>query len=346
MNAGQHTTRRLAGRAGRSICRSCKGAVPTNTYATAAAAVQAEESPAQHVPPVSAPAQSYAVNAGIVLSRPPVLTRDLHPFESAFFLYQRRLNERLALPFTRYFYFKKKTPADLEWKRKIKQRLTPARDIGRYKGYGDEAWNDELLVGSQESDFQHQVERLIEDAEQSGKEEEEEAAEGALTDPMALKVEREPVERPMPRVTEADLKGDVKSLNRLLPRTLYLLAKTKEGKWMFPQDKLEGKETLHHAAEKLVTKAGGENMNTWLVGHTPIGHYQYDYPTEVRSSSPNPSELGFKTFFLKVRIMAGQANLQGNPLGLTDFQWLAKEEVQQTVDSHYWRQIKNMLAER
>jgi large subunit ribosomal protein L46 len=152
------------------------------------------------------------------------------------------------LPFTRYFYFKKKTPADLEWKRKIKERLTPARDIGRYKGYGEEAWNDELLVGAEESNMQWQVDRLIEDAEKPAAKGEGEsivsAAEGAEG-----KVDLEAIEKPMSRVTEADLKGDVKSLNRLLQRTLYLLVKNKEGNWAFPADRLQGKEALHSVSD-------------------------------------------------------------------------------------------------
>lgn len=194
----------------------------------------------QHIPPVAqaAPSTSYAINAGVVLSRPPQITRDLHPFESAFFLYQRRLNERLALPFTRYFYFKKRTPADLEWKRKMKQRLTPARDIGRYQGYGDEAWNDELLVGSKESDFEWQVERLLEDAGTDGK------AAGEVEQRGMKTVEREEFEKPMSRRTEADEKNDTKSLGRALQRTLYLLVKNKDGQWQFPQDRLNDK-NLH-----------------------------------------------------------------------------------------------------
>lgn len=226
---------------GNSICRSCRD-TRTRNYASAAAAVQTDGNSTQHIPPVAQASSqtSYAVNAGVVLSRPPQLTRDLHPFESAFFLYQRRLNERNALPFTRYFYYKDRTPADREWKRKIKQRLTPARDIGRYKGYGEEAWNDEVLVGAKESDFQWQVERLLEDAETTGAEDQ---LPGAVEGAGAQKVEHEALERPMPRITEADQKNDVKSLNRLLQRTLYLLVKNKEGQWMFPQDKLE-KETL------------------------------------------------------------------------------------------------------
>jgi large subunit ribosomal protein L46 len=227
---------------GQSICRSCRESLSRNTYATAAAAaaVQSENQTTQYTPPAAnaSPSGSYAVNAGVLLSRPPQLTRDLHPFESAFFLYQRRLNERLALPFTRYFYFKERTPADMEWKRKMKQRLTPARDIGKYTGYGKEAWNDEVLVGARESDFEHQVESLLEDAATDGREVGEEEQKGMR------KVERELFEKPPSRRTEADEKNDTKSLNRALQRTLYLLVKNKEGQWQFPQDRLKD-EHLH-----------------------------------------------------------------------------------------------------
>ncbi|KAF1970836.1 50S ribosomal subunit L30 [Bimuria novae-zelandiae CBS 107.79] len=348
MNAGHQTTRRLAAGAGKSICRSCRDSLSRNYASAAAAAVQTEDHVSQHIPPVAqaSPQTSYQVNAGVVLSRPPQITRDLHPFESAFFLYQRRLNERSALPFTRYFYYKERTPADREWKRKIKQRLTPARDIGRYKGYGEEAWNDEVLVGAKESDFNWQVERLLEDAETTGVEDQP-AQELTETTPSPLaqkKVEHEAVERPMSRITEADKKNDVKSLNRLLQRTLYFLVKNKEGQWMFPQDGLQ-KETLKEAAHRVLEYSAGVNMNTWIVGNVPIGHYQLDYPTSRKTES-GLNELGLKTFFMKARIMAGQANLKENQFGLQDFQWLAKEEVKTQVEDKYWRSIKNMLAER
>lgn len=193
----------------------------------------------------------------------------MHPFESAFFLYQKRLNERLALPFTRYFYFKKRTPADLEWKRKMKQRLTPARDIGRYKGYGEEAWNDEVLVGAKESDFQWQVERLLEDAATDGREVGEAEAKGMK------KIERELFEKPPPRRTEADEKNDTKSLNRALQRTLYLLVQGKDGKWQFPQDRLND-ENLHgvcHTSQPVTLRAQ----------YTDKNHRQHP------ASSPNPA---------------------------------------------------------
>ena len=177
-----------------------------------------------------------------VLSRPPVLTRTLTPFEKAYYLYQRRLNERLALPFTRYFYFKTNTPADLEWKRKIKTRLTAARDIGVYSGYGQWAWNDELLVDAKESEPEEQVEALLKDAEVPETASAEEAAKW------------EAVERPMPRVTEADKTKDTKSLNRLLERTLYLVVKNKLGRWQFPDGQIDGRESLQQVFRRMVTE--------------------------------------------------------------------------------------------
>lgn len=226
---------------GQSICHSCR--TTPRSYATAAATASSPDAAlSQHIPPVAqtSPSTSYAVNAGVLLSRPPQITRDLHPFEAAFFLYQKRLNERLALPFTRYFYFKARTPADREWKRKMAQRLTPARDIGRYKGYGEEAWNDEVLVGAKESDLHWQVDRLLEDAETTGAEEEGGVAAAAAE---AAKAE-EALERPPSRITKADEENDTKSLARALQRTLYLLVKDKEGRWVFPQDRLAD-ENLH-----------------------------------------------------------------------------------------------------
>lgn len=182
----------------------------------------------------------HRVKAGILLTRPPQITRDLTPFEKAYFLYQRRLNERLALPFTRYFYFQRGTPADLDWKRKIKERQTAARDIGLYNAYSKEGWNDELLVGAQESETDHQVEALLKDGETLGTGSEE-----------SNEPKKESIPRPMPRTTEADRTGDERSLARRLDRTLYLVAK-ENGRvhWSLPSSELAGRESLHHVGRR------------------------------------------------------------------------------------------------
>jgi large subunit ribosomal protein L46 len=199
--------------------------------------------------------KAYRILASPVISRPPLITRDLTNFEKAYFLYQKRLNERLALPFSRYFYYKKGTPADVEWKRKAKNRRTAARDIGVYSGYGDEAWNDEVLMGDQTAELEAQREALIRDAEGreilaaesvGDKELNKEKVSGDAQAGEGSRKELElHVERPAPRVTEADEKNDTLSLNRKLDQTLYLLVKNKEGRWRFPEDRMFVREDLN-----------------------------------------------------------------------------------------------------
>lgn len=230
-----------------SICESCLLSLPHQRLASTAASTavaQSESLSADRVvaSPSSSPKPfSYQIKASVILSRPPTLTRDLTPFEKAYFLYQRRLNERLALPFTRYFYYQRGTPGDVEWKRKIKERQTPARDIGVYNAYSEDGWNDELLVGARESEPEEQIEALVQDAQDEKKD-------GEGKEGVAKKAGE--IEKPMTRVTEADRVGDMKSLNRALTRTLYLVVKSGKGKkadgrWRFPSSVLVGKESLH-----------------------------------------------------------------------------------------------------
>jgi large subunit ribosomal protein L46 len=95
-------------------------------------------------------------------------------------------------------------------------------------------------------------------------------------------------------------------------------------------------------------------MNTWFVGNHPVGHYVYNIRNKKRitqsdSSSPDStgsSLAGSKTFFMKSRILAGQADLKGNEMGVEDFKWLSKEEIQKEVSPGYWGSVKNMLVEQ
>lgn len=144
----------------------------------------------------------------------------------------------------------------MEWKRKIKDRLTPARDIGLYNAYGEEGWNDELLVGDRVSEPEEQVKSLLRDAEVEVK-----GGRGAGEE----QLRREEVQRPMPRWTEADEKGDRKSLNRALTRTLYLMVKRErrvkgESEWRFPEAELTGKESLH------TVRRGVHELEDWGLG--------------------------------------------------------------------------------
>ncbi|EEP80048.1 conserved hypothetical protein [Uncinocarpus reesii 1704] len=334
-----------------AICRSCQETLNRRGYASAAAApVSSSIDPSSNTPlppslTTSTPSIStssasqpvYTIKAGLVLSRAPQITRDLTPFEKSFYFYQRRLNERLALPFTRYFYFKRGTPEDVEWKRRYKERQTPARDIGQYNAYSKDAWNDELLVGAIESEPEHQVEALVKDAEGYIVNESEDGD-----------VKKETIPRPLLRVTEADQKNDQTSLDRLLQRTIYLLVKSKDGYWSFPSTVVDqaAKESLRMAVERGAFQTAGPNMNMWMVGYHPAGHYVYNNRKPKQTPETGVQLLGEKTFFMKGRILAGQADLAANTQGITEFKWLAKEEIQQHVNAQYWSAVKNMLAER
>jgi large subunit ribosomal protein L46 len=178
----------------------------------------------------------YTIKAGVVLSRPPILTPEPHPFETAYYLYQRRLNERLVLPFTQYFYYKRGTPAYEHWRSKRRERAGAAtRDIGAYNAYSNEGWNDEVLTGNKDGKPEEIVKKLIDEEGRAA----EFTTEGGDLSLAGLK-----------RTTPADEQNDQKSLERSLSRTLYLLVKTrttegqKGSRWAFPATAVVGKEGL------------------------------------------------------------------------------------------------------
>lgn len=237
------------------VCSDCINHVARTSqrgYSAAAAAAAAPKTKddasslplAQKIPPVETASASRKsiIKSGVLLSRPPLLTRPPTAFEEAFFFYQKRLNERLVMPFSRYFYFKKDTPADHDWKLKAKDRGgAPARELGGYNPYGELGWNDELLVGDQMSETGYMVDSLVKDAEVR-------AVEGKDGKPIEAKEGSEEggkVEKPLGVLTEADKTMDVRRLDRELARTLYFVVQRKNGGWGFPAGELIGRENLH-----------------------------------------------------------------------------------------------------
>ena len=85
-------------------------------------------------------------------------------------------------------------------------------------------------------------------------------------------------------------------------------------------------------------------MNTWMVGRVPVAHL-VNHPV-YKEDGTSLQKKGDKIFFLKGRIMAGQASLEGNKMGLVDFKWLTKEELEQELTPHYYHSVRNTMAER
>lgn len=95
------------------------------------------------------------------------------------------------------------------------------------------------------------------------------------------------------------------------------------------------------------------NMNTWFVASHPIGHLveapQQGQDATSAQSSDNTGSTEVeskKTFFMKARIFAGQADVKDNSYEVEDFKWLSKEEVEKHVTPEYWSSVKNMLVEQ
>jgi len=180
------------------------------------------------------------VKAGVVVSRPPLITPDPHPFDTAFYLYQKRLNERLVLPFTQYFHYKRGTPAFEHWRTKRRERGgIAARDLGKYNAYTKESWNDEVLMGDESANPQKIVEQLVEEEGRGSEFVGDDA--GADSRLAGLK-----------RATDADARSDETNLERSLSRTLYLLVRPKSQNkstpsatnWRFPSGDVQEKEGL------------------------------------------------------------------------------------------------------
>ena len=72
----------------------------------------------------------------------------------------------------------------------------------------------------------------------------------------------------------------------------------------------------------------------------------YKYNQGIVNEGKESVLHGEKIFFMKARILAGQADLKDNQFGLEDFQWLAKEEIQKVFDPRNWNAVRSILPER
>lgn len=149
------------------------------------------------------------IQASVILSRAPQITRDATPFEKAYFDYREKLERQETMTTPTDFYFKKGSVAERRWKHEEQARQQAMKDPST----------------------------SLSDAVQASQTTWEQENEGLIA---ATKVEK------LDRTTEADKKNDSKSLDRALKQTLYLVVKQSgEGAWQFPQGPIDSTEYLH-----------------------------------------------------------------------------------------------------
>ncbi|XP_012264883.2 39S ribosomal protein L46, mitochondrial [Athalia rosae] len=127
-----------------------------------------------------------------------------------------------------------------------------------------------------------------------------------------------------PRITEADKKNDITSLDRKLDRHLVLLVHQKLGEhsyWIPPQGIRRDGETLRQTAERVLKEACGEDLKAKFYGNAPCGFYKYKYPIRIRKSGA----VGAKVFYYQAKYLSGSWATKAK------YQWLDREELHQTL---------------
>ncbi|GAC75546.1 60S ribosomal protein L22 [Moesziomyces antarcticus T-34] len=281
----------------------------STSYAAAEPAASAASSSPASDAAVSSGSSSTKIISSLILSRPPVLLREPTKFERAYHEYNRQLSEALQQPFPKDFYFKKGSAAE---KRFEEDQASSPQGFSAIAAEASKAAS-KSAKGAKSKDA------------------------SASSSSSAATADGEAESRPLPRTTEADAKNDVRSLERKLDRTLYLVVKQKSGTWRFPAKALNDTkhQNLHDVAPASVTEMLGNKMDIWLVSNLPVGLYR---------AADAAAE---KTYFLRGHVLAGNAELAKGKGDVEEFQWLTKEELQQLMEqgknASYWQNVEGLL---
>ncbi|CAH1764005.1 5685_t:CDS:2 [Entrophospora sp. SA101] len=258
----------------------------------------------------------YRIVASIVLSRAPVILRDPHPFELQYYLYQQKLGQLHSTPFPINFYFKKGSLAEKQWLQRKKNLVDEAVESFDFK---NDKNGSQILKSSLFKNY-------------------EDVATSSASDDFSTGIQIEEELKIASRITKADMENNVKSLDRALQRTLYLIVKKPrlEDSWQFPQGGLDGSETLLEAATRELKEECGDSMDIWFVGRRPIGYNKYNFKKPLRKDE-------IEYIGSKAHIFAGQVKVDNKEI--IDFAWVTKQELREYVESYYYDAVKDMLSE-
>lgn len=263
---------------------------------------------------------SSAVYSGVIMSRIPIITRELSEFESKYYAYQSELEKRLMWTFPQYYYFRKGTLSERRFLDANRGPVSYQPGVYFPRGNPDVKHNRER---SQKQEIVVPREESADSSPQGG--------EASVTRPIV----------PQSRTTKADEVNDVKSLERALSRTLYLVVKEGET-WKFPSFAvpLDSADSLHSVLESQLDLINSEKMKHWLVSGNPTCVLRYN-----ESSALEPLEstqIAKREFLLKSHIVAG--SFQPIPDHYKDFQWGTKEELRDLLPQPYFNRVEPLLA--
>lgn len=143
------------------------------------------------------------------------------------------------------------------------------------------------------------------------------------------------------RITEADEKNDVKSLNRKLSNHLVLVINDKMGEkkqWILPHGIRKDSETMRETAERIVNEKFGDSLKALFLGNAPCGFYKFKYPKAAQTNA-----TGAKIFFFKALYIGGHIDTKKSQF---DFHWATRKELEKLLNHHkYFKKISMFLIE-
>ena len=132
---------------------------------------------------------------------------------------------------------------------------------------------------------------------------------------------------PAPRETEADISGDVQTLDRKLKTRVFLAVQGKsDSDWALPTVQLKEDETLLEAAKRAISEqAGGRNIDLYCPSNCPVAVDLKVFPEEEREDG----FVGVKTFFM--RVQHDEGNISTTDMKVNDFAWLDRGEIVERI---------------
>ncbi|CAB9511315.1 39S ribosomal protein L46, mitochondrial [Seminavis robusta] len=130
---------------------------------------------------------------------------------------------------------------------------------------------------------------------------------------------------PAPRETEADLNGDVRTLDRRLKTRVFLAVKdtapSGDEVWQLPTVAVEDGETLLQTAKRAISDKVGDGLDVWYASNCPMAVDVQVFEGEEQGDG----YFGTKTFFMPVQYDEG--TLSQEDIFVKDFAWLEKSEL-------------------
>ncbi|XP_060526789.1 large ribosomal subunit protein mL46 [Cylas formicarius] len=143
-----------------------------------------------------------------------------------------------------------------------------------------------------------------------------------------------------PRITDADKKGDQRSLRRKLDKHLIFVAKQNignESHYLLPQTAREENESLRQCAERILNVNFGKELKTQIYGNAPCGVYKYKYPQAVQNER---NVVGAKVFIYFARYLSGQVPEQKH-----DYMWLDRNELKKVLPGPYKNCVLSVMID-